>query len=204
MLLLTPTTKLEAVNTMLSAIREAPVNSLSSGLIDAESAEAILDKVSRSIQDQGHPFNTETDYTFSPDVNGEIVLPLEFIKADLAASVTAYRSSEKEYVLRGRKMYDTVAHTYAIGEDLVLDVVVLLDFGLLPESARRYISIKAARMFQERILGSESLSSYQTNDELQAHNDFANAMGELGDYNIYDSYDTGAITNRRMRTNFFN
>ncbi len=204
MSLLTPTTKLEAVNTMLSAIREAPVNSLSSGLIDAETAEQILDNVSRSLQDQGHPFNIETDYKIAPDSNGEIVLPLEFIKADLAASQTQYRSNLHEYVLRGRKMYDTVEHTYAINEELSLDVVVLLDFELLPESARRYIAIKAARMFQERILGSETLSSFQRNDELQAHTDFANAMGELGDYNIYDSYDTGAITNRRMRYTNYN
>ena len=59
-------------------------------------------------------------------------------------------------------------------------------------------------MFQERILGSETLSSFQRSDELQAHTDFANAMGELGDYNIYDSYDTGAITNRRMRYTNYN
>jgi hypothetical protein len=203
MSLLTPTTKLEAVNTMLSAIREAPVNSLASGLIDAETAEQILDNVSRSLQDQGHPFNRETDYTIAPDNNGEVVLPLEFIKADLASTQTQYRSGQNEYVLRGRRMYDTVQHTFNIGKELSLDVVVLLPFDQLPESARRYIAIKAARMFQERILGSDTLSSFQRNDELQAHNDFMQAMGELGDYNIYDSYDTGAITNRRMRYNYF-
>ena len=36
---LTATTKLEAINTMLSAIGESPVNSLTSGLVDAEQAE---------------------------------------------------------------------------------------------------------------------------------------------------------------------
>ena len=46
----TPTTKLEAVNTMLSTIGEAPVNNLSSGLVDAETAETILNNVSRSVQ----------------------------------------------------------------------------------------------------------------------------------------------------------
>ena len=44
---LTATTKLEAVNTLLSSIGEAPVNSLTSGLVDAELAETILDSTSR-------------------------------------------------------------------------------------------------------------------------------------------------------------
>ena len=39
-----PTTVLEAVNTMLTSIGEAPVNSLTSGLEDAELAESILDE----------------------------------------------------------------------------------------------------------------------------------------------------------------
>ena len=53
------TTKLDAVNTMLSAIGEAPVNSLSSGLIEAEIAETILDTVNTEVQSMGWHFNTE-------------------------------------------------------------------------------------------------------------------------------------------------
>ena len=44
------TTQLDAVNTMLSAIGEAPVNSLSSGLVEAEIAETILNTVDREVQ----------------------------------------------------------------------------------------------------------------------------------------------------------
>ena len=46
----TPTTQLQAVNSMLSTIGEAPVNSLSSGLVDAETAETVLNEVSRDVQ----------------------------------------------------------------------------------------------------------------------------------------------------------
>ena len=38
-----PTTKLEAVNIMLSAIGEAPVTKLNSGLVEADIAETILE-----------------------------------------------------------------------------------------------------------------------------------------------------------------
>ena len=46
------TTELEAVNIMLSSIGEAPVNSLSSGLVDAELAQTTLHNVSREVQAQ--------------------------------------------------------------------------------------------------------------------------------------------------------
>jgi len=47
------TSKLDAVNTMLSSIGEAPVSSLSSGLIEAEIAETILDTIDREVQSMG-------------------------------------------------------------------------------------------------------------------------------------------------------
>ena len=144
----TPTTKLEAVNSMLSTIGEAPVNSLSSGLVDAETAETILNEVSRAVQSTGWNFNSEPDYTISADSSGNVVLPTEIVRADLANSQTKFRSSKNEYVQRGNKMYDKVNHTFNIGKALKLDVIVLLDFETLPEVARRYIAVRASRLFQ--------------------------------------------------------
>ena len=79
----TPTTSLAAVNSMLSTIGEAPVNSLQSGLVDAETAETILNEVSRSVQAYGWNFNSEPDYTVAADTSGHVILPIEFIRADL-------------------------------------------------------------------------------------------------------------------------
>ena len=114
----TPTTKLEAVNSMLTAIGEAPVNTLSSELLDAETAETILNEVSRGVQARGWNFNSEPDYTFAADTNGNVILPAEVIRADLAQSETKFRSSQNEYIQRGNKMYDKVNHTFNIGKKL--------------------------------------------------------------------------------------
>mgnify|MGYP000641860562 CR=1 FL=1 len=100
----TPTTKLEAVNSMLSTIGEAPVNSLTSGLVDAETAETILNEVSRSVQAHGWNFNSEPDYTVAADIGGNVVLPTEIIRADLANSETKDKSTEQEYVQPSKKM----------------------------------------------------------------------------------------------------
>uniref|UniRef100_UPI0040473467 hypothetical protein n=1 Tax=Shewanella sp. TaxID=50422 RepID=UPI0040473467 len=59
------TSKLDAVNTMLSSIGEAPVSSLSSGLIEAEIAETILDTIDREVQSMGWHFNTELNKSFA-------------------------------------------------------------------------------------------------------------------------------------------
>ena len=52
-------TKLEAVNIVLDAIGESPVSSLTSGLPDAEAAEAKLDEVRTEILSRGWHQNME-------------------------------------------------------------------------------------------------------------------------------------------------
>ena len=181
--MLSATTELEAINSMLSAIGEAPVNSLNSGLVDASLAQTILNEVSRSVQAQGWNFNTELDYPVAADTNGHVILPPEIIRADLAASVTPPVGSPQEYVQRGNKMYDKVNHTLNIGQSLQLDVVVLLDFEVLPEAARVYITTKASRIFQQRVVGSTALSDMHLGDENQALVNLQEAEGDTGDYN---------------------
>tara|TARA_B100000768_G_scaffold171382_1_gene178641 strand:+ start:715 stop:1320 length:606 start_codon:yes stop_codon:yes gene_type:complete len=196
----TPTTKLEAVNSMLSTIGEAPVNSLTSGLVDAETAETILNEVSRSVQAHGWNFNSEPDYTVAADTSGNVVLPTEILRADLANSETKYRSSKQEYVQRGNKMYDKIKHSFNIGKAIKLDVVVLLDFEVCPEVARRYVTVKAARIFQERVVGSDSLSAMNRNDEQEALFALREMEGDNGDYNIFDDYSTASVLNRSIGT----
>ena len=196
----TPTTKLEAVNSMLSTIGEAPVNSLTSGLVDAETAETILNEVSRSVQASGWNFNSEPDYTVAANISGEVRLPTEVIRADLADSETKFRSNKNEYVQRGNKMYDKIKHTYNIGAPLTLDVVVLLNYELCPEVARRYISVKASRIFQERVVGSDTLSAMNRNDEQEALFALREMEGDNGDYNIFDDRSTARVLDRSIGT----
>ena len=70
---LQPTTKLEAVNVMLTSIGEAPVNSLISGLEDAELAETILESVNKETQSKGWIFNTDLKVTLGLNADNEIV-----------------------------------------------------------------------------------------------------------------------------------
>jgi hypothetical protein len=194
----TPTTQLQAVNSMLSTIGEAPVNSLSSGLVDAETAETVLNEVSRDVQSFGWNFNTELDVIRGKNGDGEVQLTDNTLRADLASSVNKYRSNKNEYVQRGLYMYDKVQHTYNINKDLKLDIVYMLDFTLIPEVARRYITIKAARLFQERVVGSDNLSAMNRADEQQALFALKEMESENGDYNIFDDGGTYSVLDRSI------
>ena len=193
----TPTTILSAVNSMLSTIGEAPVNTLSSGLVDAETAEMVLNEVSRDVQSLGWNFNSERNYKVAADSDGNVVLPTEIVRAD---SVSKYRLAKNEYVQRGKKMYDKVQHTFNIGKALTLNVVVLLAFDQLPEVARRYITVKASRLFQERVVGSDTLSTMNRADEDQAFLALKEMEGDNGDYNIFDDYGTYSVMDRNIGT----
>lgn len=184
-------TKLEAVNIMLSTIGESPVNSLSSGLVDAELAETILNSVSKTVQSDGWNFNREYDYAITPDLAGEINLPNNILRAD-----AAYEPYSKDLVQRGLKMYDKKEHTFKINDTVKLDVVFELDFADIPEVAKRYVIIKAARLFQDRVLGSDTLHSFTQEEEQQALFALREFEGETEDFNVFDSYDVYRVIDR--------
>lgn len=197
------TTKLEAVNVMLSTIGEAAVNSLSSGLLDAETAETILDNVTRSVQTTGWSFNEEVDYTLSPDSDGNLNLPANCLRVDLAKSESKYRNANFDYVQRGTKLYDKINHTYAINETVKVDMIIILDFDELPEAARRFIAIRASRIFQERVVGSETLSRFSDDDENTAWLDLLHTESDVNDYNIFDDSSTYRVLSRSINSKVF-
>jgi len=194
---LTSTSKLDAVNSILIGIGEAPVNTLGSGLQEAEIAEVTLDNVSREIQSRGWTFNTDLRYTLSKNSDGIINLPLNCLKVDVTSVLRDY---DTDVVERDRKLYDRVKNSFVFTEDIETDIVVLLEFHELPENARRFITLRAARKFQENILGSSTLSQLQADEEQNALFALREAEAEVGDYTIFDQYDTYRHLDRHINT----
>ena len=188
------TSKLDAVNTMLSSIGEAPVSSLSSGLIEAEIAESILNTIDREVQSMGWHFNTDLNKSFAQDTLGQIILPANILRADATLKANA-----PNLVQRGLKMYDRVNHTFVISTDAALDVVLQLLFDDLPEVAKRYIVLRSTRVFQDRVVGSNTLHDFQEKDEQQALVQLKDFDKAADDHNIFDNYDTFSIIDRQGR-----
>lgn len=163
---ITRTTELEAVNIMLDVIGESPINSLNvSGNVNIEKAQNALKEYSVAIQERGWHFNTEEDYTLTRDVNDEFPLPTNALKVH-----TMGDDASVDVVARGSKLYDRKEHRYTFPDNATLKVRIVfgLDWDELPEHARRYILITAARAFQERELGSETVHKFTADDEANA------------------------------------
>ena len=177
-------TELEAVNVMLSVIGEAPVNTLEgAATVDVIQAKAVLQQVSREVQSIGWHFNSEKDYPLLPDVNGQIVLAANMVLVD------ADTEPDVDVAQRGNKLYDRKGHTFKFTSAIKAEVIYLLGFEDLPQVARQFIVIRAARIFQDRMVGSETLHGYTEVDEKKAWADLKELEGDTGDYTIFDHWD---------------
>ena len=182
----TKTTRLEAVNTLLQTIGLAPINSLSGNkTADVIRAESVVDEVNREVQMMGWYFNTEEGYTLNITQSGEIPLPGNIMRIDYDHK----RNRGIEPVIRGSRLYDKKNHTYKFNKSIKVTAVVAVPFEELPESARRYITIRGSRIYGDRMVGSESLNAFSRNDELQAWVSLREWEGDVADYNIFDSPD---------------
>lgn len=192
--MLSPTTELEAINTMLSTIGESPVNTVEdTGNVDVVIARQILNSVSREVQARGWHFNTEKDYTITPDSSGYLLLPITVLKAD-----TVSPDDGTDVVVRGSKLYDRRNHTYTFTGAVKVDMLVLLTFDELPEVARNYITIRASRIFQERVVGSDTLQAFNSQDEARALVSLMDYESDTADLNILsDSYSVSRIIGER-------
>lgn len=180
----TLTTKLEAVNVILSAAGEQPVTSLTGTTADAANAESILDEVSRAVQSPGYHFNTDKEVPFVPDnTTKEITLPSNILKID----ADVYDFSDVDVVQRGAKLYDRKNRTYQFKRTIKADVVYLLPFEELTEAARRYIAVRSARVFHDRFVGSQEQHRFTSEDEYTAKQDFVSANLQNQDANIFRS-----------------
>ncbi len=194
---ITPTTELQAVNTMLSVIGEAPVNSITGTTsVDVSVAKNILDETSMSIQSQGHNFNRHIEYTVSLDSNNKIPLPSNCVQAD-------DHTRQYNYTIRNGYLYNLEKHTDVFNSAPSVDLILIQQFEHLPEYARRYITVKAARRFAARFIGDREITQLVGQDENEALVSFKQADSREADLNILEGdSNTYSIINRPTRRTY--
>lgn len=181
---LTATSELDAVNIMLGTIGESPINSLdaATGVVDAVTARSILSEVSVQVQEEGWHFNTEYEFDLTPDMDGFIYVPNNAIEVD-----TSPYSRDYDVAIRGNRLYDRGNKTYTFTTALKADLTILLEFNEMPQAARHYITIRAARVFQQRVVGSDTLNGFTQQDELRALRAIRRYEARTADHNILTS-----------------
>ena len=197
---LSGTTQLEAVNTLLHTIGEAPVNSLTGNLpIDATLALNTINEISREVQSAGWHFNSFYDYTLSLDSDSKIPLADNIMRVDL--DVHKYPVSTYDVIKRGSFLFNKKGNTYVFDKALDAKVIIYLGFEELPENARRYITIRGARIYQDRTLGAKTLHVFGQTDEANALAILRQEETDTADTNIFNSYDTFKIISRGNKIN---
>ena len=189
------TTKLEAVNIIISVIGEAPINTITgvSLPITAIQAIATLDETSKAVQSEGWHCNTEHEYELTPDaVTSKITLPQNTLKFDLDPLL--YTDSDP--VQRGLKLYDRKNHTELWTKSVKGSITFELEFEDLPEQLRHYITVKSARIFANRFIGTREIEGFTLREEVEAKARAIDSDSENADRTIFDSYSVLRVLDR--------
>ena len=175
-------TKLDMINDCLLSIGEMPypdgtlVSDIQTGE-DGDVARRMVEEVMVEVQSRGWFFNTDYNYNFVPDTNNFITLSPNALRVDF---------HNNQYVLRGKRVYNRDKFTYALPDIDVLkgDIVWLVDYEDLPPNAYMYISMRAARKFQQKVIGSQELAAYTQLDETDALVNMQREQLQYQEYNM--------------------
>lgn len=230
-------TELDAVNTMLSVIGEAPLppGTDLGGVTQSDVLIAIniLREGLRSVLSESWQFNTEYGYEVAPvatnypwiDSAGITTLLNVFLPPDGALRLSITKSSSQSDVdaivrfprrwpvgtpggiatvssqafvicdrRHNRDGFDQTRYPF-----LYVDPVWQMDFGTLPQEARTYIVIMAARRLAARAVGSQTLVSFTHADEIAALRQLKNAYGQPDNYNIFNNSGMSSYFGGRIR-----
>ena len=178
---LTPMTELQAVNLLLSAIGEAAVSSLETATtVEVTQAKNLLSNVNRAAQQKGWHFNTEWDVVLTRDTDDRI---------PLSESILSVYQPGQLMTIRGRSgsmyAYDLDNNTFTWTKNLNNAVTItLLDFIDSPNTFRQYVTTRAARIFQEEIIGQVSAETVNRQEEAEAYADLLDDDAERAGLNV--------------------
>ena len=158
-------TELSAVNSILGAIGQSPVTSVSAGSANPEVAFIynLLRDANVDVQSEGWHFNTEYHVKLTPeDTTGYLTVPTNALRYDLHDDFVDKR---RDVVTRNGRLYDLVNHTDVFTGDMYVDVVTLYPFGDLPNVFQRYITYRAAVKAATQLVSNPNLVQLLTQEE---------------------------------------
>lgn len=156
-------TELDAVNQILSSVGQAPVTTLDLQNPEVAIVLNTLREVNKQVQSEGWIFNTERDYTLTPDsVTKEIVYPTNALAMDTDVNT---QNVELDTVRRNGKLYDRMHHTFQFEKELKANIVWLFDFTDVPPAIQQYITARAAKMCATKMVGDKEIYQLLTEQE---------------------------------------
>ena len=177
-MVITPATELDAVNEIIGAIGESPVNTLENVMnVDVLSAQRILGNINRQQQSRGWSFNIQENYVLNPDeLSYKIRWSDDFLYLKGA--------NNEKYCKSGDFLKDLTNNTTTFMSPISVTVILLVPFEEMPEAMRQFITAKAALTFQTRYLGDAALAQELKQDVVEAWQHLQEYEIDTNDYNL--------------------
>ena len=181
------TNKLGMVNQCLIGIGQRPLPSstileqLPLGS-DGQVAKDIVSYTMKEVQARGWYFNTDSNFKLIPDSTGYIAIPPNLLRFDVGRTL-----NRNKITIKGNKLYNRETQEYTFTEPVYGEAVWLVDYETLPITAYQYISLRASRAFQQRIIGSKELYSFEAQEEVDALANLQREECQYNDFNLIDN-----------------
>lgn len=180
------TTTLEAVNSLISTLGEAPVTSISPPpTSEVEEALARLNEVDLEVQSRGWIWNRESAYPLPLSTDGTVPLPDQCLRV-----TNAYWQGQPDGVIdivqRGPQLYDRTNHTYTFKASPMVDMIVRLDWDATPQAHRSYVTLLACQRFHARKQASQVVLQINGQDLARAQAVAEQQEDEVAQYNSID------------------
>lgn len=165
--LITPTTKLEAVNWSLGAVGLTAINSLEGTIgYDASIVLQSLENEIRALCRKGLWFSRR-DVTLTPNGDGHLILPtatLSLRPASEECETPFSKMDWREYrpVMRQGKVFSVINQSYVFTRPLAAMIYEALPFDDCPDEARRYATVVSALEANGKIVRSDTVKKELT------------------------------------------
>ena len=188
------TTKLAAVNSIISAGGDSAVTSLEgSRPASAIQGENILDETVKELQLTDWAFNTDLKLTLVRNVDNKIPITGNVVR------VILNRFDDCNYfvAIRGDWLYDRNEASFVFTKDFTeVKVTYQLEWDELPEVARNYCKQRAARIYLDRTAPNNFQGGTSRQDEETALVILRRDEGLVGKHSMRDSLHAAGILNR--------
>jgi hypothetical protein len=202
-------TELEAINRMLAAIGQAPVNSVDQSNPDVAICSRTLKQVSQEVQSEGWTFNKVLNYSFPPDIDEYIYIrpvntdPSSDYILQMDLSHNTQFSRDKQAVARSKGssvfLYDMLNNNFKWGTQPVeVDIIYYIStLSNIPPTAQNYIIDRASSLVSMQTVGDPNQFSILSNREQYSRAQLLEYETSQGDYtffghpkgsNYYNSY----------------
>jgi hypothetical protein len=182
-------TELSAVNQILGAVGQAPIQTLDQTNPDVDIAYTTLIDVSRSVQAEGWNFNTENAFELIPDNSGFIYVTKEMLGIDLS---DLPENRGYQVTQRDGKLYNKTNHTFVWDKTATFkcDIVWLVEFKDTPQVFQDYIVAKASVLASVKMIGDKDQYVLLQDRERSTRASLLEADCNQGNYSML-GYNTG-------------